>query len=571
LNIGDIWFGFRGDDKGLMVDAKKSGAAAGTTAGKSFEAKLGSSFRKGLGLGAGIGAFNLLSSAISGTIGALTDSVAKAKEEEVGIARLTASLESNIPGWDGSTDAIEKNIDAMVRTTGFSDGDMRDSLAKLVASTHNVDEAFRIQAAAMDLARFKGISLVDASTALIKVEGGQYRALKELGIVLKKGATATDALAAVQKVAGGQMAAYMDTAAGKSEVLTNRLEDMQEEIGQRLTPVFTGATEALLELMDAMEGKEGPKRFVDAQFQAKDAVEGLGDALSDSLDFLTPWDEFVGASAERQIAAQKRVDASIQVVGSSWADLSAKGREAMKEMVTASEGAKDDIVADNRKLRTSYKDVVDYLLGAYSDNFDRAMGIEEARADLSAGRHEAASLRKQIASGKLTRKEIADAEARIAELDVESADHYEKLAEMGALSQKDYDTWLAVVEKLARGTKGKVHDAYMAAIRDIRALKAAASGNIDVSVTYKKAAKPGQGAVPQAAGGPYMAGQPYWVGEKGPELRVESASGYTLNHDDAMAAVRGGGNTITIYNPEPRAAEADIGRVLRRTAALGMG
>jgi hypothetical protein len=243
----------------------------------------------GMGMGIGMGFTNVVADAGRAVMDWGVKSVSAFRDEEVGIARLGASLEANVPAWDGNTDAIEKSIGAMVRSTGFSDGAMRDSLAKLVGSTHDVAKAQSMMATAMDLARFKGISLVDASTALIKVEGGQYRALKELGIVLEEGATATDALAAVQKVAGGQMAAYMDTTAGKTEVLNNRLDDLQETVGERLSPALISATDTALEFFDAIDS--------DVPMTFEDRIYGVTDALNHLNPRRAPWT--ISASASR--------------------------------------------------------------------------------------------------------------------------------------------------------------------------------------------------------------------------------------------------------------------------------
>ena len=264
-------------------------ASSFTKATKDASASAGkfSNVLSGVGMGLGISSFNLMGDAVTKVTGYLTDAVSMAREEEVGIARLGASLKANVEGWDGNTDAIEKNIGAMVRTTGFSDGDMRDSLARLVGATKDVGKAFDIQRVAMDLARFRGISLADASDALIKVEAGQYRALKGLGIVLKEGATQTEALAAVQKVAGGQMAAFMDTAAGKSEVLKNRMEDLQESIGVRLTPALEDLTDTLLGFMDALDSEvpmEFDTRVKTLAGSLRDTVPILGDVLQSAFE-----------------------------------------------------------------------------------------------------------------------------------------------------------------------------------------------------------------------------------------------------------------------------------------------
>lgn len=193
------------------------------------------------------------------TIRYLGDSVTAYREEQVGVARLGASLKANIADWKGNTAAIEDAIASRMELSGFDDGALRDSLSRLVAATKNVSEAMDIQSVAMDLARFKGVDLATASDALIKVEGGQFRALKSLGIVLKDGATQTDALAAVQKVASGQMSDFMDSAdgaTGASLRLQNRLDNLQEEVGARISKPLADATEGLLGFMDSL-GKVG--------------------------------------------------------------------------------------------------------------------------------------------------------------------------------------------------------------------------------------------------------------------------------------------------------------------------
>lgn len=78
------------------------------------------------------------------------------------------------------------------------------------------------------------------------------------------------------------------------------------------------------------------------------------------------------------------------------------------------------------------------------------------------------------------------------------------------------------------------------------------------------------------SGGPVTAGRPYVVGRTGAEeLFIPGVSGRVAAIPEIRAAVAGGGKvggdtSITIYNPEPRAADDDIGRVLRRVGALGM-
>lgn len=82
-----------------------------------------------------------------------------------------------------------------------------------------------------------------------------------------------------------------------------------------------------------------------------------------------------------------------------------------------------------------------------------------------------------------------------------------------------------------------------------------------------------------AVGGPAMSGGISLVGEEGPELVKWGGNAFVTPADlsaNAMAGASGsgqGGNTtnnITVNNPEPRAADSDIGRMMRRLGGLGI-
>src|SRR3990167_1883972 len=195
-----------------------------------------SSILTGVGLGAGITAFNLLGRAVSGVTDLLGDAVGQAIADETSIRRLTASLKANVPAWDGDTAAIEKRILAGQKL-GFTDDELRASLTVLVGATHDVSKAQELQNAAMDLARFKGIDLGTATDALVKIEGGRYRILASLGIKLREGATATEVLAAVTKVAAGQAAAFGDTTEGAMQGASIAIDELKEDLGRELLPV----------------------------------------------------------------------------------------------------------------------------------------------------------------------------------------------------------------------------------------------------------------------------------------------------------------------------------------------
>lgn len=283
MNIGDLFFALRAKDATLQADVKKAGDKAGLTLGQSISqgfkkafsgAELGKGLVQGLGLAGALGAANLAASAVSGFVDVLKDAVGAALEEEASISKLDAALRANVASWDGNRDAIEKVLQSRMRL-GFADDEQRQSLALLVAATHDVNKALEIQRTAMDLARLKGISLQDASEALVKVEGGQFRILKSLGIQLGKNATQQDALNAVQAVANGQAEAFANTTGGKLLRAQIAWNEALEKLGGAILPVVAAGAESLAGALDDLT------KFFE---ENADGIELLGDAIQQAFN-----------------------------------------------------------------------------------------------------------------------------------------------------------------------------------------------------------------------------------------------------------------------------------------------
>lgn len=176
-----------------------------------------------------------------GGIGAVTAglaySIKAAADEQKNIEKLGASLKANVPNWNGNTDAIEALIKKR-ENLAFSDDELRNSLALLVASTHDVNAAQNLQATAMDLARLKGVDLETATVALAKANAGSTRELKALGITVDDTKDKTQIFAAIQKAAAGQAEAYAGTSSAKWETFMIKVQDVAEDIGKLLLPVM---------------------------------------------------------------------------------------------------------------------------------------------------------------------------------------------------------------------------------------------------------------------------------------------------------------------------------------------
>lgn len=517
---------------------------------------------KGLLQGAGIAAFGLVKDAAMGALQGVADfaagSVKAARDEEVGIARLGAALKSNVKDWDGNTAAIEDHINALVRTSGFSDGEMRDSLSRLVAATHDVNKAYALQATAMDLARFKGISLVDASIALTKVEGGQYRALKELGIVLKEGATQTEALAAVQKVAGGQAAAYMDTLAGKTDVLNNRMEDLQETLGGKVTPAFITATETALGFMDALDPS--------APVELEDRLKGVADVLNIVNPLMWSTNITAGLMGDAQAKAADQAAAAAAVGAEAWDTGSERIGAAFDTIGGSADDAGDSVKSFAKKSVYWASWTQSELERIGSDSADALFDPIIEKSELARLKRERDEQRNIATSKSSTKAQVRDAKDRIEELDKAIFEQQVKLIGMGKLNKKEQAEFLADLKSKWKTSTGdaKVYIGQLiAAIEQIPNSKT-------VSITVKEHFV-GTGNDPgHAAGGPVAPYSSGPINERVPETLTLGAIGGRVWPNGAGGG--GGGGDTFVFNIStpaftPGAAQAfadQVGPVLSR-------
>jgi hypothetical protein len=192
---------------------------------------------KGVGVGLGVGIFDMAAGAIHGVVGALGEADQAYQEDLRSQSALKAALEANIPGFDGNTDAIERRIAAGMKLA-FGDEEQRDALANLIATTKDAEQSQDLLAQAMDLARLKGIDLGTAATILGKVATGNTGILSKYGIQLDANATSEEALAAVQQMSAGQAEAYAATK-GKQEAAELRVGEAMEKVGSIVNKVST--------------------------------------------------------------------------------------------------------------------------------------------------------------------------------------------------------------------------------------------------------------------------------------------------------------------------------------------
>ena len=464
--------------------------------------------------------------AAAGTLafaGIMVKATEAAVADEESQNRLAASLKANVPNWDGNTEAIEANISAKQRL-GFSDEELRDSLTVLAGATHDVAEAQTVMNTAMDLARFKGIDLRTASEALIKVEGGAYRSLKQLGIKLKDNATSTEALAAVQAVAAGQAEAYGDTAAGAMAEAQIAVDELVEGFGKGLVPIVKDAahvvTNYLVPSVDLLSS---------SLEKASDATNGLSDDWIATIttamrpdkviEFATSagqavtdfWDGFKAAPADARYSVVldfERIASAADDTSGSLSDLANTSGDAANDMMEQWTKAADDLIGK-----------------AYDPQIEH----EQLLAD----QVEISTL-EQIAS---KRKLTAEERLRLDELHKSEADHLFALAEAGQTSSGAFEQGIADLKEQIGKATGPTKTYLQGVLDQLLLIKANSTIRLSFPTNVGNIGYIG-GA--RASGGPVSSGGAYIVGEEGPEMFVPSSSGNIVPNDQ-LSRVSGGG------------------------------
>lgn len=286
----------------IVSDATKAAKEIDAVSAKTSRmGKVSSAAGKALAVGLGaaaVGAFKLAQGAA---------------EDEQAAANLANTLKHTTHATDAQVKATEDWITAQGKSKGFTDSELRPALAKLAAATHDVGEAQKLAALAMNISVGSGKSLETVSAALAKAQNGSVAGLTKLGIATKetskdtlalktarvavttaetayqkalkesgKGSTAARVAAAklaiahqklkdaqsktktetidadtafkrLAKTYGGAAAKAADTAAGKQARLRVRMDELGESIGARLIPVLLALATAGLAVVGWLE------------------------------------------------------------------------------------------------------------------------------------------------------------------------------------------------------------------------------------------------------------------------------------------------------------------------------
>jgi len=200
-------------------------------------------------------------------------------EDEKAASQLAQSVKNL--GLAFETPRIEKFISELSRASGVTDDQLRPSMQKLLQTTGSVAKSTELLTQALDISRGSGVDYETVVEDLTKAYVGQTRGLNKYKLGLTqaelKTASFTDLQAKLSKQFSGANAAYLETYAGKMELLNTAAGEAKETIGKGLVDALSllaGEGNTVQPLADSM---------ADFSTYVSDAIVGVA-VLIDKLN-----------------------------------------------------------------------------------------------------------------------------------------------------------------------------------------------------------------------------------------------------------------------------------------------
>jgi len=278
-------------------------------------------------------------------------------ENEQAVARLETALKNQ--GLE--TKLISKDLQAyageLQKTTQYADETSMEMMALLTTFGLTGDEMKKTLKSSMDLSTGLGIDLRAATMMLGKAAMGETGTLARYGIVIgdnvPKAQRFEEVLRQVNDRFGGATAANMQTVIGKIQSLTNRMDDLKEQVGKRLVPIFEFWMQQLEKSVSFVErlagaeqeGLKGRELTIDSLERQKAAIIEGHRAMEQQLMKSIEWTE---QEKQRITSIDKAIDSEKKLSAAetkSAKDSIATGRSRVK----AIKGFLDDEAADKAK------------------------------------------------------------------------------------------------------------------------------------------------------------------------------------------------------------------------------
>jgi hypothetical protein len=178
-------------------------------------------------------------------------------EDEAAATRLAQSVKNL--GLAFETPRIEEFIAQLSRASGVTDNQLRPSMQKLLQTTGSVAKSTELLTQALDISRGSGVDFETVVNDLSMAYVGQTRGLRKYSLGLSLAELKTMKFSDVQekltKQFSGANAVYLETYAGKMQILTTAAGEAQETIGKGLVDslsLLAGQGNSIQPLADSM-------------------------------------------------------------------------------------------------------------------------------------------------------------------------------------------------------------------------------------------------------------------------------------------------------------------------------
>lgn len=197
-------------------------------------------------------------------------------EDERAAAQLAQSVKNLGLAFD--TPAIENFISQMSQASGVTDDQLRPAMQRLLQTTGSVKKSTELLTQALDVSRGSGIDYETVVNDLSMAYVGNTKGLKKYALGLTNAQLKTMKFSDVQekltKQFSGANAAYLETYAGKMQILSTAAGEAQETIGKGLMDALSilgGEGNTIQPIADSM---------ADLAQGTADVIVGLADVAS---------------------------------------------------------------------------------------------------------------------------------------------------------------------------------------------------------------------------------------------------------------------------------------------------
>lgn len=178
--------------------------------------------------------------AVTALAGGLVIAAKAAIQDEQSTRLLETQLRATLGPNQALADSVADFVNQTQLATGVADDELRPALAGLVRYTKDASKAQDLLSLSLDASIATGKDLTTVSTAIGRAYGGNFTALKKLGIPLDENIIKTKDFKAAQEALtaqfGGAAAANANTYAGRLQIMQVRFNELVEAIGYKVLP-----------------------------------------------------------------------------------------------------------------------------------------------------------------------------------------------------------------------------------------------------------------------------------------------------------------------------------------------